>query len=306
MFLTWIKALLIFALPLGGLVAQVSDLPPLRHTVSDETGIITLFYPETWTVEEEQNEGLRLSRRLDDGTLVHFSAVLLPTPSLSLDELADWLIEEGLVSERAAFSLQSYAGLDGWLAQGDGLGERGVFSAVAALQIQENQIVFIQSAFSSAHLRDVAPIITAMLEKMVILPAAARSESSQIQVNIPFDWVHATTPEALLVAVEEADMQALAQGQTPKGMGVMIRLVPGTLETFAANTNTVRDSLEFEANGARAMMQLRQVPGGYEIIIVRQRGADALLELRAVAALSAPLLAQVPLFQAMFTSLKLG
>jgi hypothetical protein len=278
--------------------AQPPDPYPLPHSWTDDSGVITLFYPAGWL---QPGEGLALS---DESGDLDLQAELIesPAPPADWEAIPDWLIAEGYLPGAALFSEESYAGWPAWLAQGRGLFARGVFSAVAVIPLPNGAWVWLRADFPAEDLSAAAPLVTAIFRQMKILPVYLLSPAGDFGLNLPANWFYSGSPGILLAGQTESDWAAWQNGDVPSGLGLGVYLLDAETPP-PTPIGLLSDERALRINGQAAQVQLFYDPvtGATEVRL--SRGGYLL---RALSYNRDLLLQNLPLWQAILGSLVLG
>ncbi|HLA43065.1 MAG TPA: hypothetical protein VJZ27_06500, partial [Aggregatilineales bacterium] len=236
-------------------------LPALTAIASDPGGVIYLFYPSDWELEPPSNAQTTISQyglaTGDATTQIIITGETRQTSARSFEELPDWLIENDFVTDEAQFSEESYGGFQGWLAHGENMLQEDVYSAVAVMQIEARQLVIVQTHFPAENLIEAAPLVTAILEKSVILPASVTSEDDNLQINLPFRWIHNNGIGGFITAPDEQSFREFINGDAPGTVGILVRFVSDvdSLDELLESPSAVEQARrEFAANGVPATL----------------------------------------------------
>jgi hypothetical protein len=298
-----LAALFVFALPTA---AQTGDPPPLRAVATDDIGRLALFYPEDWVlaVNDDGSFGVR-----DEESQIAVSVRLVEHNPLAFDDLPQALIEAGELPDDGTLSQEVYSEMDSWLVQGNGIFQNDLYSAVAALPVASDQTYIIRNDFPADRLGESAALVTAMLDKLVILPASVRSEGNNLSLQVPLGWQVGNGIDSFLAAPTAEDLRAISRNEVPRQMGISIRFVIDTSleDQLSSQTALAQTTSTFQMNGVLVTLVLRQdnTRDAVEIGLIRPRGADTFLTMRAVSSDADVLVENVALLQAIFASVRL-
>ncbi len=306
--------LLALVLAWGGLSSAYAQAPAdLPHVGTDESGLLSLFYPAGWHLRAPDARVLIVSEDAQatgggpDEQIFVRAQVIDPAPA-TVEDLRAWLLNRLGLPPGTLAEPQIYAGYAGWLAQGADLRAEGVYSAAVALLIEPGQVALVRADFPSDRLFDVAPELTAMFENLVVLPQVVLAREETLQAHLPLAWPSSDGLNALYTAPTDAALRAVARDETPQPYGVAIRYVAADRDEYLAGLQSVLvEESTFQANGQSVTLHLRQddIAQQAELRLFRPIGLDRVLELRVSAATPEPLLADMALFKAMFTNLRL-
>ena len=295
-------SLLALATPVA---AQEADPPPLRNIATDDIGRLALFYPEGWLLTQDESG---FSVRDDDAQL-NVSVRLLEHDPTSVDDLLDVLMAEGVLPEGGTASRETYSELDSWLIQGEGLFTADVYSAEAAVSLAPDQTYLIRNDFPAGQLADSAALVTAMLDKLVVLPASVTSEGNNLSVHLPLGWTFGSGIDGFIAATNADELRAISRNEIPRQLGVSIQFVGNTsLEAQLSSPTALQESAStIQVNGDTVRLVLRRdnISSAVEMVMVRQRSADSFLTLRAVSLDADLLVENLPIVQAIFASVRL-
>lgn len=191
----WNKFIVTSLIVLWGMLpvatAQQQNLPPLVNIAYIDS--VAIFYPEAWIYEPA--DGFRIAQ--PDGIEVVAQAI---TTDVAFDTIPDWMISEELALEADFFTLESYGGVDSWLAQGIRAGQ---FSGTLAIPLDEASVLVVQTTFPEEQLAEDAPLITAIFENLIVLPQAASAQNLDFQ--LPATWVSQPTDVGAFIMLSDDD-----------------------------------------------------------------------------------------------------
>lgn len=298
----WNKALLLLvgllvALPAGAAQPE-SDLPALNNVSADATGMVAFFYPAGWLVEPGDEQ---LQIQADSDSPLTITVEVVPTSGQTVDDLPDWMIAEADVPDTAFFSPVTYSGFDGWIAQGEGLFEPEIFTAVAVVQVTPQQSVLIRTDFPAEDMVANAPLITAMLEKMVILPGEVTTATQT--VHLPLNWQYTETESGLFAGIREADLIERVNGglNTPS---ITLNLSRVGEDGFEIPQRNQRETMDFLVNEQPAQVILQRDATTSELFITSLSDDPAPFILHASAIDPRLLVDNLSLFQAIFSTIR--
>ena len=302
----WISCLLLVGLLTAALPTSAHNGPhTLRVVATDELGRLALFYPADWTLTRDESN----FTVTNEETQISVTARLLTHEPLAFDDLIPGLVAAGELPEGGAISAERYGGLDSWLLQGAGLIEADVYSALAVLSFTPDQSYLIRSDFPADQLSESAAFVTAILDKLVILPASVSSDEANLSAHLPAGWVFGTGIDSFLAASDAEDLRRISRNEVPLQFGVSIRFASDTTldEQLARQTALDDSTTNFSVNGVTATLVLRQDAsrGSVEALMVRQRSADSFLTMRVVASDADLLVSNIAVLQAIFASVRL-
>ncbi len=231
--------LLLLVVGVGSIHAQ-RPLPALSQLAVE--GQVVLFYPEGWNYTERDN-GFSIT-----GSTITITVEIVTDIPSDFDLLPDWMLENLELPANTQFQRKTYGGITGWLAQGTLPDNRYVAKAV----LPEHQVV-IQSDSSANTLRQDAPLITAIFDNVMILPATADS------LRLPINWVFIQNPQGLFIAPDTISLEQQKRGEIPPLLGAVLSFENKSLDTLLS-ADPESEIRNFTVNGRPAVLQLRLNP----------------------------------------------
>lgn len=265
-----------------------TPLPALNAVAVDNSGSVVLFYPEDWRYTPQANGFSVASSAI---TILVETAVTSP---LTFDEIPQWMQKNLGIPDASRFQRKTYGEVTGWLAQGVFSGD--VYTAVVVLPMSDRQQIVLRSDSRADSLSQDAPLITAILDKMILLPTGFES------LNLPVNWVLAEREDGVLLAPNADNLQQSMRGETPLLLAATLSTINQTLDELLS-TEAPAEQRRFIVNGRPAMLQLRlnmatQTP---ELFIAQDMGSSVLV-LTASAENGDNLVRFLPHLQAIFAS----
>lgn len=297
-----LTALLTLASPV---TAQEADPPPLRNIATDDIGRLALFYPEGWLLTADES-GFSVR---DDAAQINVSVQLLEHDPTPIDDLLEVLMGEGVLPEGGAATRETYSGLDSWLIQGEGLFREDTYSAVAAMAVAPDQTYMIRNDFPAGQLADSAATVTAMLDKLVVLPANVTAEGNNLSLHLPLGWSFGSGIDGFVAATNADELRAISRNEVPRQLGVSLRFVNNTTLEDQLNSPTALQqsaaTIQVNDDTVRLVLRRDNISDAVEVVMVRQRSPDSFLTMRAVSSDADLLVENLPLVQAIFASVRL-
>lgn len=277
--------LLLLVVGAGSIHAQ-RPLPALNQLAAE--GQVVLFYPEGWNYTERDNGFFITSSAMT------ISVEIVNSMPSDFGLLPDWMLENLELPANTQFQRKTYGGIAGWLAQGTLPYNRYVAKAV--LPLSPDQQVIIQSDSSADTLRQDAPLITAIFDTMMILPATADS------LRIPLNWVFTQNPQGLFIAPDTLSLEQQQRGEIPPLLGAVLNFQNESLNTLLSN-DPESEIRNFTVNGRPAVLQLRLNPTTQTPeLLIMQQGETGLLVMTASTLDGNNLVRFLPHLQAIFAS----
>lgn len=318
---TGVRLLVCLALLLGGLAFATPTtaqgpvtIPHLTEIASDTSGVISIAYPSKWQQDFLTLEDWVLSpngiEAGDGATQLVLSVRLNNTAVADFDQMPQWMIDNGWVLDSASFSVESYAGYRGWLAQGRDPVNPAIFLAVLSLEIQQGLVAIVETRFPAAQLSQHAPLVTVLLDNLIILPERILANDERLRVNVPGGWQASQGLDTFVAAPTLDSLQQTLVGDVPQPFGVSIRFIQGNfrLEDLLDSPTAIPETTtRFLSNAAPATIRQQRdnTNDSTALIFVRQRSSDSFIEMRVESPDAALLMENQLLLKAIFTNIRL-
>ncbi|NJL92964.1 MAG: hypothetical protein HC915_04205 [Anaerolineae bacterium] len=293
---------LLIAAPLAR--AQVPPLPPeteLTHLAVSPGGRVVAFYPEGWALTLNEAGFSLVAPDLGPSGVVQLDFRIQPGTFDPALPWPDWLMTLADVPAGSVFTPVNYGNAEGWIAQGAGWQSPQTFEGLALLPLNPAEWVTIHIAFPETDLPRVAPVITAVLENLVLLPGVVE-DGRGLRVNLPLDWRIAPGESLLLAAASEDDLARRLAGQF-SNLSVSFRQTerktlrePGLQEEVLA--------FQINENPAFALLSIDPLRGTGLLEVEQQIGPGQVAVMQALAANPETLQENLPLLLSLAASMR--